>query len=91
MCLPISVYKVRERSMLPNFAEGDFILVNRWAQKFSVGDVVVARADSMEIIKKIKKISRGKFLLAGDSKESMKPFWVEKKNIAGKVIFKFSS
>lgn len=84
--LPIS--KVRERSMEPNFREGDFVLVWKWQKNFSVGDVVVARHNNLEIIKRIKKISRGKILLAGDSKKSMKPVWVSTDGVAGKVIFR---
>ncbi len=74
--------------MEPNFREGDFVIVWRWQKNFSVGDVVVARHNNMEIIKRIKKISAGKFLLAGDSPKSMTPVWVSADAVAGKVIFK---
>ena len=87
MCLPISIYKVCERSMEPNFHEGDFVLIWQWQKDFSAGDVVVARHNNLEIIKRIKKISTGKFLLAGDSKKSMKPIWVSLSQIKGKAIF----
>ncbi len=89
MCLPLSLYKIRERSMEPNFHEGDFVLVNRWAKDFSVGDVVVAhnKKENFIVVKRIKKISRGKFLLAGDSKKSAPAIWIEKRELLGKVIF----
>ncbi len=88
MCLPILIYKVREQSMEPNFSEGDFVLVWRWQKKFSVGDVIVAQHNNLEIIKRIRKISGGKFLLAGDSKKSTKPVWISAKDLMEKVIFK---
>ena len=91
MCLPLAFYKIRDKSMEPAFKENDFVLVNRWQRNFSAGDVVVTWHKDLEIIKRIKKISAGKFLLAGDSKKSMKPVWISKKELRGKVIFKFSS
>ncbi len=74
--------------MEPNFSEGDFVLVWKWQKDFSVGDVVVARHNNLEIIKRIRKISGGKILIAGDSKKSMKPVWISAKAMSGKVIFK---
>ncbi len=75
--------------MEPFLKEGDFVLVNNWARKFSVGDVVIAKhkKENFWIIKRIKKIAGKKVLLAGDASQSVKPFWVNKKEIAGKVIF----
>ncbi len=89
MCLPLSIYKIRDHSMEPNFRERDFVLVNRWAWKFSVGNVVIAKhkKENFLVIKRIKKIAGKKVLLAGYAPQSVKPFWVNKKEIAGKVIF----
>jgi len=87
MCFPISIYKVREQSMEPFLKEGDFVLIWQWQKDFSVGDVVVAWHNNLEIIKRIRKISAGKVLLAGDSEKSMEPIWVSLSQIKGKVIF----
>ncbi len=86
MCLPISRFKISDRSMLPNFKEGDFVLVSRIYFPLKIGDVVVFRHENKYLIKRISKIEGKKYFIAGDNKqESAKLPAISKKEIVGKV------
>lgn len=80
--------------MFPAFKPGDLVLVNRLAYFFvkpRVGDIVVLRRQKY-IIKRIAKIDKDRFFLAGDNKEestdSRSFGWISKKEIVGKVMLK---
>ncbi len=69
--------------------DGNFVLVNRWARKFSVGDVVTSELQhGFVIVKRIRKVSGGKFLLAGDSQRSAKPVWIKKEMVKGRLVYR---
>ena len=96
---PISIFKVRGRSMLPSFREGDYLLVCNIAYLLSSlkkGDVVIARhpSDKQLILKRILKIKDKKYFLAGDnqkdSSDSKNFGKVNRKSLVGKVFFKIS-
>lgn len=61
--------------------------------KPKIGDVVVFKVDDKIYIKRIKEIKSQKFFLIGDNKkdslDSKKIGWIDKKNILGKIFFKF--
>lgn len=68
----LMLYKIRDRSMEPNFKEGDYILVNRLAYVFgrpSKGDVVVVRHPKEKhlMLKRISLATRGKCFVVGDN------------------------
>jgi len=90
--MPISLYKVKGRSMLPNYKEGDYLLINKIG-KIKSGDVVVLKHPKTGefILKRISKISGKKFYILGDNKEFSKDSRhfgaVERKLIVGKVLF----
>ena len=94
MCFPIAVYKVRDRSMEPAFHDGDYVIVNRWARRFNVGDVVIAEHpnESMRLLKRVKRKNAGSYFLVGDnitrSTDSRRFGPVRRQDILGKVIIR---
>ncbi len=81
--------------MEPTLRDGDVILVNRLAYfltKPKAGDTVAIKWEKYYIIKRIKKISHGKIFIVGDNKgdsaDSRRFGWINKKEIIGKVMFK---
>ena len=88
------LYKVKDKSMQPNFKEGDFIIVNRLAYIFkkpSIGDVVVVNRSNKIILKRITSVSNEKYFVVGDnkiaSKDSRSFGTIDKDSIIGKVMF----
>lgn len=78
------------QSMYPSFREGRTVLAIR-ASHFRLGNVVVAKIDGREVIKRITKLRGTKFWLEGDNKlastDSRTYGWVLKDAILGKVIW----
>jgi phage repressor protein C with HTH and peptisase S24 domain len=80
--------RVRERSMLPALRDGGYILVNRWAKRYSVGDMVVARhpASGMLIVKRVGKMAGGMLSLLGDNRAESEDCAVPEGLVLGKVL-----
>lgn len=84
--------------MRPFFAHGDTILVNIFSYIFhdpSIGDVVVLRSPTdMMVIKRITRRKNNLYFVRGDnqkeSTDSRVFGWIERKEIAGKVLLKIS-
>lgn len=92
--LPLLKFRIKGNSMFPTFKAGDKILVNKLSYFFSkpkIGDVVVLKKEKF-IIKRIAKIKEKKVFMIGDNKEgstdSRSFGWINRGEIAGKVIFK---
>ena len=89
---PIARFRISDRSMLPNFKEGDFVLVNKLFFKLNDNDVVVFKNGSKFLIKRIKKIENHEIYVEGDnrrlSKDSRHFGPITKKQIIGKVLIK---
>ncbi len=82
--------------MLPSFKDGDKALVNRWfylLKKPQKNEIIIINKKNIIMIKRIKKTQDNKFFVAGDnlkeSTDSRHFGWIEKKDVLGKVVFKF--
>lgn len=90
---PILRYRVKGRSMLPEFREGDYLIVNRLG-KLKKGDAVVLKHPKTNelILKRISWIKDEKYYVLGDNKkqstDSRSFGYVERQMIVGKVMFK---
>lgn len=75
-------------SMKPTYNPGDQVVAFAFL-KIKKGDVVVFKYKSKHLIKRVKKISGGHYLLVGDNKEdSLSVPFIKKDAIIGKVVFK---
>ncbi len=95
-------FKISDRSMEPDFKQGDYVIVNRLSYIFkspSNGDVVVFKHPKEKnkfLIKRILKTTNaGKYFAVGDnqkySKDSRQFGPVKRNLIVGKVLFHFKS
>lgn len=91
--MKIGTVAVQGRSMLPTFADGDWLVV-WWGGAVRVGDVVVAhRADGTPVIKRAMRLEGGRWWLEGDNPEestdsrSVGPFEIGQ--IKGRVLFRY--
>lgn len=93
----LAFLKIEGHSMLPYLKPQSIVLISSAPYFLSnpkVGDVVVARVNGKNFIKRIRLISQEKYYLEGDNKndsiDSRDFGAVSKKNIVGKVIFSFA-
>ncbi len=51
----LGIAQINQNSMLPNFAEGDFVVFNRIEENYSFGDVIVVQsaAEQANVVKRI--------------------------------------
>lgn len=81
-------FKITGHSMQPTFYPGDQVIAFKFS-KIKAGDVVVFKRNSKNVIKRVVKISEGKYFLAGDNKnDSLSIPPIQKRDIIGKVILK---
>lgn len=85
-------FKIEGHSMNPQFFQGSEILVSSIPYFFSspkVNDIVAFRYVNKVLVKRIKKLKSGHFLVQGDNlSDSLKVGWIKKDDIIGKVIYK---
>ena len=88
----ISFFKVKGSSMLPNYKEGDYLLINKLT-KPKKGDAVVLKHPKTNelILKRVSRINGNKVFVTGDNKEFSKDSrhfgFVDRKYILGRVLF----
>ncbi|MEP1449284.1 MAG: S24 family peptidase [Paraglaciecola sp.] len=93
----IHIHKVSGHSMAPTYTHGDYIVSIRWPHmSVSAGTpVVVSHPKFNHIVKRISHIDKAKRMkLAGDNSLSVdteKMGWVDKQQLVGKVILRFSN
>lgn len=84
-------FKVSGHSMEPTIRNGQEILISSLPYlifRIKVGDIIAFNNLGKLIVKRVKSINRGKFLVEGDNKTDSKEFgWIEKDRIMGKVIY----
>ena len=89
---PLAKYQIEGHSMLPTLAGEERVLVNRWG-RVKPGDIVIIRGEGKDVVKRLAKITQQGYFVEGDNKEhstDSRQFGpVEKKNIIGKVIFRY--
>ncbi len=74
---------------MPTYVPGDHVLTFNWGG-YGVGDVIVFRGSSRNYIKRIGKIKNEKYFVSGDNaKQSVLMAPVNKKEILGRVVFKY--
>lgn len=78
--------RVVGQSMLPTLVPGK-IVVFRAKQKFKIGDIVVAKINGIEVVKRVHKVNLDSYDLVGDNKVDSKNYnKVSASDIAGKLI-----
>lgn len=95
--LPISIFKVRGKSMEPTFRNGSYVIVGSTKLfKPSIDDVVVIKAPGRDLlmIKRITQIKKNRVYVIGDNeKESTDSRYfgfIDKERIVAKVLFSIS-
>jgi type IV secretory pathway protease TraF len=78
--------------MLPTFKPDQIIIGLHWYMNLKINDVIIAKIEKREIIKRIIKIENQKVWLEGDnekeSTDSRTFGWISKEAIVAKVITK---
>lgn len=92
----IRIIKVQGESMMPELANGDFVVVSRFFWALKQGDLVVAEHTKYQrIIKRIAQFSKTKgCLLLGTNPASVSTTdmgWVSPQQVFGKVLLKIKS
>ena len=89
-------FKITGHSMEPFLLNNQTVLASSIPfilSKPKIDDVVVFKVDDEIYIKRIKEIKNQKVFLIGDNKtdslDSRKIGWIDKKDIIGKVVYKF--
>ena len=89
----ISVFKTSGHSMEPTLKEGSFFLASSIPYFFThpkTGDLIIFKNQNKTIVKKIVKIEKEKYIVAGQNlSDSMEFEPITRNDILGKVIFKF--
>ena len=90
--LPVSIYKVRDNSMLPAIRDGDYVIAIGWHGRVRRGDVVVLMhpAGTMLLVKRVDAVDAESVYVVGDnlaeSKDSRHFGAVRRKSLLGKVV-----
>ncbi len=85
-------FKVADESMYPTLKSGEYLLVNKFAKKFFVGDIVVFKLGEKFLVKRVTKISGDKYFVVGDNQsdslDSESFGAISKNSVVGKVFTK---
>lgn len=88
-------FKIVGHSMEPEIKNGTTVLLSNifyWFKKPKIGDIVAFRNAGKILIKRITKISKGKYFLEGDNQrdslDSREFGLIARQKIIGKVIYK---
>ena len=97
--LPITFYKIKDRSMEPSLMDGDYIISNNLLYLVvdpSIGDIVIVKhpIKNKKIIKRVYSKKDKKYFIIGDnienSDDSRRFGEVDKSSIIGKMIWHIS-
>ena len=84
--MPVSMFVVRGRSMIPDYKPGDYVITFNWTD-VRAGDVVIFKMNGQNYIKRVKKKIHDLVEVAGDNdKESSKVGPVKRSDIIGRVV-----
>lgn len=78
------IRRVLGDSMLPTLKEGQIVIAKN--KKYKIGDVVIARLEGREVIKRVQSLSP-KLILKGDNKNSAVYDDVSESDIVGTVLW----
>jgi phage repressor protein C with HTH and peptisase S24 domain len=91
MKFPISHFVIHGNSMFPTLKPGQHVFTVNWFFQIKVGDLVVARVDGKDIIKRVGQLKAGKVFLVGDNKaastDSREFGWIDVIQVVRKVFF----
>ena len=83
--------RVAGESMLPALRPGGIVLAHAFFRTLRAGDVVIARHDGLEKIKRIRRIEPPRVFLVGDnpgrSTDSRQFGWLDERAVIGKVVW----
>lgn len=86
---PFSRFEIKDKSMEPNFYEGDYVLTFNWATP-RVNDAIVFKKGQNFNFKRVTKIAGSLFYVSGDNVKMSSKFGpVKKSQIIGKVVLKY--
>jgi len=94
--LLLSRFRISGHSMEPVIKNGETVLVSSIPYFFSkpkIGDIVAFRKLEQVFVKRITRIDGDEYFLKGDNKkdslDSRDFGWIKKKDVLGRLIFKF--
>lgn len=87
----VYVRRVKGESMKPALKEGDIVIAIKWP-RYRVGDIVIANANGLEVVKRITEVLEGNYKIIGDNRmqstDSRSWGLLSKYSLKGKVIYK---
>ena len=84
--LPLSIFVVRGRSMIPDYKPGDYVVTLNWFN-LANDDVIVFRLGGKNYLKRVKKIQKNLVYVDGDNRsESSRVGPVKRSDIIGRVV-----
>lgn len=78
------IRRVFGRSMFPTLRDGQIVIA--WRKKYTTGDVVIAKVQGREVIKRVVK-TEPQISLMGDNKNSAKYDDIKESDILGVVLW----
>ncbi len=90
--LPVSIYKVKDNSMIPTIRDGDYVISVGWYGNIRRGDIVVLRhpAGTMRLVKRVERVDADSVYVVGDNRaesgDSRNFGAVKKQLLLGKVV-----
>ncbi|MBI2545338.1 MAG: signal peptidase I [Candidatus Aenigmarchaeota archaeon] len=91
--LPVSRFRIEDKSMEPFLKSGDYVFVNKLAYVLKMpdeGDVIVFKNSNKFLVKRVTKVYYDKIFVEGDNILSKKIKSINKNSVVGKVILKIS-
>ena len=89
---PFLKFRIEETSMSPYLKPGDIVIILK-SKNIENNNVVVFDRSGDYFVKRVKKVKDNKVFLEGDNKkesiDSRKFGWLDKKDIIGKIVYKF--
>lgn len=90
--LPVSIYKVKDNSMIPTIRDGDYVISVGWYGNIRRGDIIVLRhpAGAMRLVKRVERVDADSVYVVGDNRtesgDSRNFGAVKRQLLLGKVV-----
>lgn len=86
--LGFRIFRISSGSMMPYLKVNDLIIIKKQS-KYNINDVITYKDNNSYVTHRIIEIKKGKYVLKGDANNTIDENLVEKKNIIGKLLYKF--